>query len=574
MRQSIALLLALSCLTVAAVADSGSPDTHARIAFGSEAARPHLAEAISLMDGMAPNPKIREAAEKAVAADPNSAIAHYILGTTYFGDDAKPHFEKAAALAAKASEGERQYLEAILLQRSGKNDEAIAAFKSLREKWPGDPLVALALGDLYQTKGEFHHAHEEAEAAVNLAPNSARAHALLGGVLISVEDYPRARAEFETARTHLAEGAVPGSVWFGIATSYVYESKPKPAVETLQAFLDSYRKAGAGASFPEVFIWNAMARIQLESGDPKASIQTYEKGFESVKAATNLSERDKKIWEGRLHHGRGRSLARMGQPKEAWAEAEIVKKMIDAAGDDAKEFVPSYHYLAGYLKLEAKEIPAAIDELKLAQDHDDPFRALLLARAYEKAGRKDDAIATYEKVVDTKRNSLERALAFPEAKRKLLAAGIHAAFAGGSWRLVAAAQRQRFGDPAMGGALELVHGTVPVVRMNGRVVSLGDDCVLFDRPLVGGGAFFAACGDRSPALLVKRYEGGEGQDEKWKLDEDGLYRTLNGKQERISREEAKRVALAEGPFKADWDKGVKFPARSDLLKTEPVASTQ
>jgi tetratricopeptide (TPR) repeat protein len=572
MRQpTIAVLFATLSLAASAVVDAAPA---ARIALGSEAARSPVAEAVALMDSMAPNPKIRAAAEKALAADPDSAMATYILGTTYWGDEAKPHMEKAAALAAKAPEGERQLVEALLLQRAGKNDEAIAALKSLRDKWPGDPLVALALGDLYQTKGEFRRAEEAADAAVTLAPDSARAHALLGGVSLTREDYPRARSEFELARTHLAEGAAPGSVWFGITQSYVYEARPKPAVETLEAFLDSYRKAGAGASFPEVFIWNAMARIQLESGDPKTSIQTYEKGFESVKAATNLSERDKKIWEGRLHHGRGRSLARMGRPKEAWAEAEIVKKMIDAGGDDAKEFVPSYHYLAGYLKLEAKEIPAAIEELKLAQDHDDPFRALLLARAYEKAGRKDDAIATYEKVVDTKRNSLERALAFPEARRKLLAAGIHAAFAGGSWRLVAAAQRQRFGDPANMGALELVHGMQMVARLNGHVISLGDDCVLFDRPLVGGGAFFAACGDRSPALLVRRYEGGEGQDEKWKLDEDGLYRTINDKPERITLAEAKRVAMAEGPFKSDWDKGVKFPPRSELLKAEPVASAQ
>jgi tetratricopeptide (TPR) repeat protein len=382
----------------------------------SDAAR-DVKDALALVESMAPGPKIRAAAEKAIAADADVAIAHYLIGTTYWGDEAKPHMEKATALAAKASEPERAFIAAGLLQRDRKNDEALAAFKALQEKWPGDPLVAEALADVYQSTGNIDEARKAAELAVKMAPESARAHALLGGTLLLKDDYAGARAAFEAAIARLAEGAAPTNVYFGITQSYVYQGKSALAIETLRTFVNKYRSA-PGNTFPEVFIWNAMARIQLESGDAKSAIDTYAKGFESVIGA-DLPARDKKIWEGRLHHGRGRSLAQMGRHKEAWAEAEIVKKMIDAAGDDAKEFVPAYHYLAGYLKLQAGETPEAIEELKLAQDHDDPFRALLLARAYEKAGDKTNAHATYEKVVATKRNSLERALSYPEAKKKL-----------------------------------------------------------------------------------------------------------------------------------------------------------
>ena len=110
----------------------------------------------------------------------------------------------------------------------------------------------------------------------------------------------------------------------------------------------------------------------------------------------------------------------MGKHEEAWGEAEKVKKMIDDGGEPGKQFVPAYHYLAGYLKLEAGDALAAVEELKQA-DPQNPFHTLLLARAYENAGDKVSARKAYQAVLDSRQNGLERALAYPEAKRKLSA---------------------------------------------------------------------------------------------------------------------------------------------------------
>jgi tetratricopeptide (TPR) repeat protein len=78
----------------------------------------------------------------------------------------------------------------------------------------------------------------------------------------------------------------------------------------------------------------------------------------------------------------------------------------------------SYHYLAGYLKLERGEIEEAVEHLEKANPQD-PFHRLLLARAYERKGEKEIARKTYEEVVASTANGIERALAYPEAKRKL-----------------------------------------------------------------------------------------------------------------------------------------------------------
>jgi tetratricopeptide (TPR) repeat protein len=146
-------------------------------------------------------------------------------------------------------------------------------------------------------------------------------------------------------------------------------------------------------------------------------MKAYEKGYESV-PGSSLPEDQKKTWLGRLHHGKCRTLAKMGKHQEAWAEAETVRKMIEDAGDAGKQYVPAYHYLVGYLKNEAGEYDQAVEHLKQG-DPNDPFQKLLLARAYERLKNKEDAKKVYQSIVDSQWPGIERPLAYPEAKKKL-----------------------------------------------------------------------------------------------------------------------------------------------------------
>ena len=113
-------------------------------------------------------------------------------------------------------------------------------------------------------------------------------------------------------------------------------------------------------------------------------------------------------------------MARMGQHEEAWKNVVAVRKMIDEGGEQARQFEPAFHYLAGYCLLEAGDTDAAIEHLKQANPAD-PFHRLLLARAYEKAGQETEAHEAYEEVAAINTNNLERALSYPEAKEKLSA---------------------------------------------------------------------------------------------------------------------------------------------------------
>ena len=90
----------------------------------------------------------------------------------------------------------------------------------------------------------------------------------------------------------------------------------------------------------------------------------------------------------------------------------------DDGGQPAEQFWPAYHYLVGYLLLEAGKPSEAAEHL-LKSNLQDPFQKLLLARAYEKLGEKNKAREAYQDVLDSKQTGIERALAYPEAKAKI-----------------------------------------------------------------------------------------------------------------------------------------------------------
>jgi tetratricopeptide (TPR) repeat protein len=355
-----------------------------------------------------------------VAADPAFAFGTYYLSAVTPPPGNETHLAKAVELSKQASDGERRFIEAMKVARANQGaqvKDAIPMLEQLAADYPGERLVPVILGQIYQGQNESEKARAAFQRAAEIGPPSPRVRAFLANDDLIKGNYDEARRAFLEVEKSLPEGSAPFAVRYGLAFSYLYEGQVDPALEALKTYVGEYKDSGAAQGFPEVFIWNSIARINLENGRLDAAMQAYEKGYESV-PGSSLPDDQKQVWLGRLMHGRCRTLAKMGKHQEAWGEAQKVKKMIDDGGEPAKQYVPAWHYLAGYLKLEAGDYTTAIEELKQA-NADDPFQQLLLARAYEKAGARDDAQKTYRKVVDSRQNSIERALAYPEAKRKL-----------------------------------------------------------------------------------------------------------------------------------------------------------
>ncbi len=360
-------------------------------------------------------------AQKIVAADPAFAMGQYYLSAVQPPPDNAAALAKAVVLAKDASDGERRFIEAMNVARDPKAttpEKALPLLEQLAADYPGERLVLTMLGQLYPgVPGQEAKARPALERALVLYPNSPRMKALAANELLLNGNYAQARATFESVEKELKKGAAPFVVRYGIAFSYLYEGKPDPAISALQTYLQEYKDAGLAQGFPEVFIWNSIARIDLENDRLPEALAAYQKGYESVPNST-IPDDQKQTWLGRLHHGTARTYARMGKHEEAWAEAETIRKMIEAGGEAGKPFLPAYHYLAGYLLLEKGDYPRAVEELKQSNQAD-PFHRLLLARAYEKVGDKESARKAYQEVVDSKANGIERALSYNEAKSRI-----------------------------------------------------------------------------------------------------------------------------------------------------------
>jgi tetratricopeptide (TPR) repeat protein len=382
----------------------------------SEEARKGLLDVRQKVETFGANPQL---AEKVLAADPEWCLAEYYVSALTPPPDGQKHLDKAVELSKKGSDFEREFIAAMVIARGSKPEEAIEPLTKLGKDYPQDRVVAMLQGQLLGAQGRNDEARAAYERAKAIDATTPRVHAFLANLLILQGDYPGARAAFAQALKLVPPGGAAGPIRYGEAFTYLYEGKVDAALEPLQRFVEEYKNAGAPFGLPEVFIWNSIARINLENGRYAEAMKAYEKGYESV-PGSGLDETQKKIWLGRLEHGKARTYARMGKADEAWKEAQVVRKMIDEGGEQGKQFEPSWNYLAGYVKLAGGDAKAAAEYLEKS-DLTDPFHKLLLARAYEKLGRKAEAKKAYEEVVASNANTLERALAYPEAKKKLQA---------------------------------------------------------------------------------------------------------------------------------------------------------
>jgi tetratricopeptide (TPR) repeat protein len=415
--------VACAAIVAASLVAIAGADTGKRFEWTTKSAeaKTMLKELQLRIDNFQQGPENRKLAERIVAADPSFAMGQYYL-SVFNPNPAEgfKEYEKARELAKNASDGERRFIEGMYHARANQGVDfrkSIEPLEAVARDYPGERLVWVLLGQLYAGDGQGAKAKEAFTKAQAIGPKTARIEVFLANDQLLQGNYAKARAAYQDVEKSLPKGSVPFAIRFGTTFSHLYEGKVDQALESLRTYLAEYKAGGLDQQFPEVFIWNAMARINLENGRLDEAMKAYEKGYESV-PGSKLPEDQKQTWYGRLRHGKARVLAKMGKHQEAWAEAEAVRQMIEQGGEPAKQYWPAYHYLAGYVKLEAGEYAAAVEHLKKS-DQNNPFDVLLLARALEKSGQKDEAKKAYQKVVDSQWAGIERPLAYPEAKKKL-----------------------------------------------------------------------------------------------------------------------------------------------------------
>lgn len=407
-RSAIAILLLLS---------SGYAQKQLTLTTASPEAKENFVQAINALESFQFG-AFTAAAQKTVAADSNFAMGHMLMAATLGPQQRQKHLDKFAALAPKASKGEQLYLQGMTHFYNNEDDKALEAFQKLSAMLPDDRMVYMMLGSVHRRKGNLTEAIAAFEAANKIDASLPRAWSFIGDCYLLQEKYDKARMHYKQVVDKVDPDASPFGPFFGQIWADLYEGKPEPALQILDEYLDRYNRNGAAQGFPPVWIWNHKGRINLEFGRTAEALRCYEIGYKSVPAtsATQVDSIQKLVWLGRMHHGRARTLAKMGKYEEAWTIAEGVKKMIEDGGKEGEQYWPAYHYLAGYIKLESGDYKAAVEHLKQS-NLDDPFHKLLLARASLKVGDKAQALKLSEEIVKFSTNNIERALSYPEAKK-------------------------------------------------------------------------------------------------------------------------------------------------------------
>lgn len=149
-------------------------------------------------------PQARQAAEKAIALDPNFGDAHTALALvrTWYDHNwagAEAEFKQAISISPGSTITRAWY--GWFLTWLGRTDEALAELNAAQSHDPLSPLIGTFIGQFYYCTRQFDKAEAELRKVIELDPNYLGAHTMLGWTLLNRARDAEALAEFKKARS-------------------------------------------------------------------------------------------------------------------------------------------------------------------------------------------------------------------------------------------------------------------------------------------------------------------------------------------------------------------------------------
>src|SRR6185295_13468694 len=274
-------MLAVLVLTLLGTVAFGAKTANGKkIEFSTESkeAKEYVAQIVNRVETFQFGPDVTALAKKSVEADPNFAFGYYLLATTSpTPEDVKKYTDKAVELAKNASDGERRYIEAVLLTRAQKPNEALPIFLDLAKAYPSDRMVRMLLGQVYTNLNKLDEARAAFAEAVKLDGSTPRVYTFLGNVELLKGNYEKAIELFNTSLAKQVKGTAPFGPNYGLAFAFVYKGDIPKAVKTLENYAADYQTSTQQQNFPAVFIRNSIARLHLEYGKSEDALKAYDK---------------------------------------------------------------------------------------------------------------------------------------------------------------------------------------------------------------------------------------------------------------------------------------------------------
>jgi tetratricopeptide (TPR) repeat protein/DNA-binding winged helix-turn-helix (wHTH) protein len=397
-----------------------------------------------------------ELLEKAVALDPNFAMARARIGYTYavswgLAEKGKPHLERAFALSERLTEKDRLNIAAWYALANLDYADAIRRFREIVEKFPTETESYVRLGRLLRGEGQPEEAanvlmqglsidpedknlynilgatyslmnrHSEAvamgERYVALAPHEANAYDSLGlfqqhsgNYAAAIENYNRAlelKPNFEIALIHLGNAYFQTGRYAAAAEAYKKYIQIAPSEnERARGYAclteihlrknnmaEAEKTAAAAFENNKDFFWHLIV-IALKHGDASEAAK-YELMLSAEKKSSERGARPNRRFD---FYTRGYIAFERGRFDEAIMNFKESLRHLTLPWN-IEDFEDSL--ANAYLEIKRYDEAVAEYERILKINPNYPLAAFRLARTYEQKGQPEEARANYLRFLQT-----------------------------------------------------------------------------------------------------------------------------------------------------------------------------
>jgi serine/threonine protein kinase/predicted Zn-dependent protease len=435
-----------------------------QVTTGSPGAYRHFVQGI-MHDRKAEYRKAIECMEKAVAIDPEFASAYHVMSWCYgnlgYGTEEKQYIQKAMDLSDRLSDREKYSIQGTYYIDSEKTyDQALKALKKLVSLYPDDISGNNLLGVLHVRLGEREKAIEYYGNAIKagtedvvLYTNQAAQYSALGKFDRALEVCANYIEKFEDSAAIRREMAyiyrskgdytqalvqadkalsLSGDYWRNLRTNgdiYLYMDEWDKAEKEYRKLSE---KQGSDAYGWGLARKQSLCLIKGQFGNLRESIQEglelakkisqpfwvmnwhtmlsygesqlgrFDKALEELDLAWQIAEEEEYLSsQRRILRDRALVYLKMNSMEEAQKTATRLKQMIDQA--PVKASIHLYHYLAGMMELEKKNLKKAVELIKKARSLLGATSALnlvythSLGQAHYLAGDLEKAVQEFEK---------------------------------------------------------------------------------------------------------------------------------------------------------------------------------
>jgi tetratricopeptide (TPR) repeat protein len=238
----------------------------------------------------------------------------------------------------------------------------------------------------------------------------------------------KARVIIQTLIDSAADLAARAQAQRAMAISYAFDGDCANTVKYEEMVISYWatreQAEPQNAFYQEGEVANEAARVCIDAGDLNTAERMYRRGAELGLKEPDPKTHPKSLWDFRLAHALGRLAARRGDKAEAERQVAAAREILDGDSAMAAQQERFFPYLVGYVALYTDDLPTAEAQLtqavSLRGNERDPFMQCLLAIAYEKMGKQEEAKAAYQKAYDlATAHNPPAAFVRPFARKKL-----------------------------------------------------------------------------------------------------------------------------------------------------------